>query len=429
MFGVFAGASALFVTPMLAQPGGGAREKQGTWWKFTTLGFKFEGADTCGGSNCHGGGNTNFPPEKEGSPGSQYNIWQANDKHANAAKQVSAPELDKHPWMKDIGSKLGISGPLLSDAKCVSCHATQVPDNLKGAKYNVSEGVTCYHCHGPSEKWGKPHAEKGWTQKMRDSKPHDALLKEWGLYDTKSVMHRAEMCASCHLSIDASLVKAGHPQPIFEQVTFQTNEPQHWVDPTGYYVSKLWAAGQVIALRDAMTQLATRATGGAEEAYVKQAYDQATTHLAMVDAILAAKLIDGDKAALDAAAKSLADKPDAAAAASVAKIAETLATKINDAQPDKAKTLAVLNAVAGNADLVTKHGRRAAEQQYYALYNLYAAAYASAEGVGEADYKVIDDLLLPLGEQVPLEDKTKEVDAAKFTADLAKAATALKALK
>jgi hypothetical protein len=89
----------------------------------------------------------------------------------------------------------------------------------------------------------------------------------------------------------------------------------------------------------------------------------------------------------------------------------------------------VINAVAGNADLVTKHGRRAAEQQYYALYNLYAAAYASAESVGEADYKVIDDLLLPLGEQVPLEDKTKEVDAAKFTADLAKAATALKALK
>jgi hypothetical protein len=61
----------------------------------------------------------------------------------------------------------------------------------QGRQYNVSEGVTCYHCHGPSEKWNKPHAEKGWTQKMRDGKSHDALLKEWGLYDTKSVMHRA----------------------------------------------------------------------------------------------------------------------------------------------------------------------------------------------------------------------------------------------
>jgi hypothetical protein len=428
MFGAFVGAGALLVSPMLAQPAGGA-EKQGTWWKFASLGIKFEGADTCGGSNCHGGGNTNYPPEKEGSPGSQYNIWQANDKHANAAKQITEPDLEKQPWMKDIGAKLGITGPLLSDAKCVSCHATQLPANLQGKSFNVNEGVTCYHCHGPSEKWKTPHAEKGWTQKQRDGKSHDALLKEWGLYDTKSVMHRAQMCASCHLSIDASLVKAGHPQPIFEQVTFQTNEPQHWVDPTGYYVSKLWAAGQVIALRDAMQQLATRATGGAEEAYVKQAHDQAMTHLAMVDAILAAKLIDGDKAALDAAAKPLAAKPDAAAAAAVAKLAEALSAKINDAQPDKAKTLAVLTAVSGNADLVKTHGRRAAEQQYYAIYNLYAAAYASAEGVGEADYKKVDDLIAPLAEQVPLEDKTKEVDAAKFTADLAKAAEALKGLK
>jgi hypothetical protein len=93
------------------------------------------------------------------------------------------------------------------------------------------------------------------------------------------------MCASCHLSIDASLVKAGHPQPIFEQVTFQTNEPQHWVDPTGYYVSKLWAAGQVIALRDAMQQLRRVPRAGPKRRTSKQAYDQATTHLAMVDAI------------------------------------------------------------------------------------------------------------------------------------------------
>ncbi len=423
MMAAVVGTTAMFVSPLVALPAGG--EKQGTWWQFTSLGIKFEGAETCGGSNCHGGGNADFPPEK---PGSENTIWSTHDKHAKAASQISEPDLAAHPWMKDIGAKLGINGPLLSDAKCVSCHSTALPANLQGKSFSAAEGVTCYHCHGPSEKWKTPHQEKGWTQKQRDSQSHDKLLSEWGLYDTKSVAHRAEMCASCHLSIDAALVKAGHPQPIFEQVTFQQNEPQHWVDPTGYYTTQLWAAGQVIALRDAMQQLASRAAGGDVDS-AKQAYDQAMTHLAMVRAILDAKVLEGDAAALTVAAASLADKPDAAGATAVAAFAEALKAKINAAKPDKAQTLALVNTIAADAALTKKYGRRAAEQQYFALYQLYGAAYASAENVSDDDFNKVADLLAPLNEQVPMEDKAKEIDQPKFAADLAKAAEAFKALK
>jgi hypothetical protein len=424
MLAAVVGAAAYFVSPMWAQPADA--EKQGTWWKFVALNMKFEGSETCAGANCHGGGNANFPPEKRGS---ETNIVQTHDKHTKAASEIEKPDLAAQPWMKDIGTKLGIKGPLLNDAKCVSCHSIAIPQNLQGKSFNAGEGVTCYHCHGPSEKWKTPHQEKDWTEKQRKAMSHDKLLADWGLYDTKSVQHRTEMCASCHLSIDASLVAAGHPQPIFEQVMFQTNEPQHWVDPTGYYTTQLWAAGQIVALRDSMQQLAARAGGGADAALVKQAQDQAMTHLAMVQAIVASGAVAGDKAALESAAKPLADKADAAAASAVAKVAAGLVEKINASKPDKAQTLAIINAVASNNDLASKYGRRGAEQQYFALFNLYAGGYAAAEGVADAEYKKIDDLLAPLGEQVPLDNKTKALDAAKFTADLGKASAALKALK
>ena len=82
-------------------------------------------------------------------------------------------------------------------------------ENLQGKDFNIEEGVSCGACHGPSTKWNPPHKAKGWTDKERKAAgTHDALLKKWGLYDTKSPLARAYMCTSCHLAIDADMVAA-----------------------------------------------------------------------------------------------------------------------------------------------------------------------------------------------------------------------------
>ena len=65
-----------------------------------------------------------------------------------------------------------------------------VKPELRGPKFDITEGVHCDGCHGPAEKWLEPHAEKGWT--------HEQSVK-LGMYDTKNFLLRAEKCVSCHL--------------------------------------------------------------------------------------------------------------------------------------------------------------------------------------------------------------------------------------
>src|SRR5262249_56943340 len=106
--------------------------------------------------------------------------------------------------------------------RCLSCHAVNVKAQMRGPKFDIAEGVHCEGCHGPSEKWLEPHAEKGWT--------HEQSVK-LGMYDTKNLLMRAEKCVSCHLAIDQELVAAGHPDLLaYELDTFSALMPPHWRD-------------------------------------------------------------------------------------------------------------------------------------------------------------------------------------------------------
>jgi hypothetical protein len=378
------------------------------------LGFKFEGAATCSNAKCHGAAEAAEAPKP---PGNEYNVWVEKDRHALAHEHLTKPDVEKNPAFANIARNLGIADAA-TDARCTSCHSLAVPAELQGQKFSIREGITCNACHGPSEKWNTPHAEIGWTQKQREATgSHAALLKQWGLYDTKPVIARAEKCTSCHLAIDPTLVAAGHPQPIFELDYYSELENKHWRDPEGYFSAKLWAAGQVICLRDAMRQLAERAASGAPDPSVKDATDQALGHYMVLKPLLATKAIPGvDGAALDAAVQKLqASAGDNAAIAPAATAAADAAGRMADAfngfEPDRKTTLTLLNAIAADSSIhkdATLHG---VEQQAFAIYSLYNT-FARVETPADADATI--DAIAALFAPV----ESRQIDSAAYTRDL-----------
>ena len=381
--------------------------------EFAKLGFKFDGANSCANAQCHG---ADSPQEGKGATTlAEYTQWSGGDLHAKAYETLAKEESVA------IAKKLNIEA---TSARCTSCHGMNVPAKLHGKDFSAEEGVSCAACHGPSEKWIGPHKAKGWTDKERvAAKTHDALLKKWGLYDTKGPLARADMCTSCHLAIDADMVAAGHPVPSFELDYYSKGEDkggyyvsQHWRDPkVPFYNTSLWATGQIVALRDAMNQLAARAsTKGTTPVALTGAYNQAMAHYSVFKPVLTTKAVAGDVAAWDAQAK----KVDAAAKAknvadiasgakAIAAEAAKLAPAVGAAKWDKAKTTAILKGVLADANASKMYGEEAMLQQAYAAYSLWNA---SAGAAGKATSDLIVEKLFPPEEGKP--------DQAKFAAAL-----------
>jgi hypothetical protein len=201
------------------------------------------------------------------------------------------------------------------------------------------------------------------------------------------------------LAIDADMVKAGHPQPSFELDYYSALENKHWREEDGYFHTKLWASGQLVCVRDAMQQLAARAGSNAPAEAVKDAYDQAMSHYQVFTQILAAKALTGDAAGFEAHGKALKDAMAGNKNADIAKEAGAIAAAAQGMipsaatfKPDKAVTSALMKGIAAQADTLKDYGYHGAEQQFYALYDLYGA-YSVAEKVSDADGKPINDAL------------------------------------
>jgi hypothetical protein len=346
--------------------------------QLTDLKLKFDGARSCGGKNCHDKAGSDSPPTERGH---EYTIWNEKDKHHEAFKTLSKKEST------DIGTKLKIADVKSSD-RCLSCHALNVDASLQGQKFSLTEGNTCTQCHGPSEKWYQAHSEKGWVDKQRKAIPgHDALLKQTGIYDTKSLVARAEICVSCHLAIDADLVAAGHPQPWFDLDFFSFNINPHWPDAEGYQTTKVWMAGQVVAVEDSMKQLAVRAAAGKD---TKDAMQQAMAHLTVFKPAAAAIGIDVSGMNVNAPAD----------AANVAKLAGAAKEKVEAFDPtaNKKATLQMLNAIAAEKGMAAKYGQHGKDQQACAIYSLFNS-YAKGEKLADAKKdevnKLIEGGLLP----------------------------------
>jgi hypothetical protein len=279
-----------------------------------------------------------------------------------------------------------------------------VPDNLKGKKFTAAEGNTCVSCHGPSEKWFDPHAKEGWANEQRTKYPkHEDLLKATGLYDTRPLVMRAELCAGCHLAIDNKLIAAGHPQPKFELHYYTEYNPKndsnpwkHWTtDKGGAEIAKVWLAGQAACARDAMAQLAARATAKADDASMKAAYEQAMAHGLVFAAGAKAAGVGDMTAAVDAVK---AAKGDASKLAGAATAAADAAAKMFDAIEKKdvgPSGKAMAAAVGGLKGVVADAGADGHAQMFYALYAL-ATSTADAEKAGEWTGDLFPDPAAPM---------------------------------
>ena len=366
--------------------------------------YKYTGAASCGASNCHG----STKPKADFPKLNENVVWFQKDKHAKAYATLTNEKLKSGVSPSKIATNLKIAKAETS-SKCLVCHAVDVKPELRGPKFDISEGVHCDGCHGPAEKWLEPHAEKGWT--------HEQSVK-LGMYDTKSFLLRAEKCVSCHLAIEHEMVAAGHPDLLaFELDTFSATMPPHWRDKGAWAGSKAWATGQVISLREAAKQLGDRAAGNASGPLLTDALGKVQGHGAVVRVLLGVVAADAQKS-VEADIAALADAVGKGDKAKVGATAKNLANTMNQQAPkiaarefDQASTKKIMGDIAGSGDAIGAVGVRGAEQAAMALDRLYSTF---SKAPGQKPDKAVGDALDRMFGTI---EDPKKFDGKKFAAE------------
>ncbi|PYK28890.1 MAG: hypothetical protein DME57_11675 [Verrucomicrobia bacterium] len=189
---------------------------------------RFVGAAGCKSSSCHGGA---------GEKRSQYITWSQKDFHTRAYTIL----LDARSAR--IAEALGIGQPQ-SSARCTVCHSPfqSVAADRLTATAHPDEGVSCENCHGAAEPWLRGHTRSDWTNATRVSA---------GMHDLRNHYARANACVACHQNVDTEILKAGHPELVFELDGQSVNEPKHWQEEdTAASGPRSWLIGQAVALRE-----------------------------------------------------------------------------------------------------------------------------------------------------------------------------------
>src|SRR4029077_13916983 len=188
---------------------------------------RFVGSLGCKSSSCHGGA---------GEKRSQYITWSQKDFHTRAYAIL----LDARSAR--IGEAGSVSQPQ-SNARCTVCHSpfqSVAPSRLTSSA-RPDEGVSCESCHGAAEPWLRGHTRSDWTYATRVAA---------GMHDLRNLYVRANACVACHQNVDADILKAGHPELVFELDSQSVNEPKHWRDEDPASGPRSWLIGQAIALRE-----------------------------------------------------------------------------------------------------------------------------------------------------------------------------------
>ncbi len=195
---------------------------------------KFLGANSCASSSCHGGGDSSQ---------NQFIVWSLKDFHSQRPFATLAGAR-----AKQIADAAGIADPTTDD-RCTSCHAplAGVPENLRGDKFKVSEGVSCESCHGPAGNWIRSHTRTDYTRADRTAA---------GMRDLENLYVRANTCVACHQFVAEPLLQAGHPELIFELDGQSVAEPKHWSTAKNGNGAQAWFVGQAVALREMSWELA-----------------------------------------------------------------------------------------------------------------------------------------------------------------------------
>ena len=194
---------------------------------------KFLGANSCASTGCHGGG---------GQAQNQFLVWSLKDFHSQrpAATLTTARA-------KQIADALDIKDAT-AEVRCTTCHAPlhEVPENLRGENFQGSEGGSCESCHGPAENWLRAHTRHDYKRADRTAA---------GMRDLQNLYVRANTCVACHQNVDADILKAGHPELIFELDGQSVAEPKHWSAGKNGDGAQAWLVGQAAALREMSWQL------------------------------------------------------------------------------------------------------------------------------------------------------------------------------
>jgi hypothetical protein len=367
---------------------------------------KYTGPGSCSSTSCHG----SVKPRSDNRIfQDEYSIWAVKDKHAKAYDALTGPVGQR------MGRILGL-GKSEQAAKCLACHALDVPVEARAKTFDLSEGVSCESCHGPASAWLGPHTTRNWT--------HEQSVVA-GMYDTRNLARRTEKCLTCHL---------GTQEKFVDHESFSAVMPRHWKTPreSAPGVSaesdtwagvREWGTGQAVQLRASMERIAWRAKGknwpeyselqcfachhsltAAEQSWRQErgyagrrpgdppwngsrfAVFRELAH--QVDNDVASRL-DDQVAQL---AKSLSKlNPDrdavAAASASAAALSNQLAARIETQPYDAAMTLRLLQRISDDADEISNQGERAAEQAAMALDSLFIAYSRTVKLANAADVR------------------------------------------
>ncbi|TFB10024.1 cytochrome C554 [Candidatus Marinimicrobia bacterium MT.SAG.3] len=132
---------------------------------------------------------------KKEKKGLQYEIWRESA-HSRAYEVLATPEA------KELSEKYGVIDPQ-KDSKCLRCHTTghDAPSELRGRKYDISEGVGCESCHGAGGDYYKFKVMKRIRRGSID--PQSVGL----------IIPNEDTCKECH--------NAGGHMPVKEEFNFK----------------------------------------------------------------------------------------------------------------------------------------------------------------------------------------------------------------
>jgi len=196
---------------------------------------KHMGVSSCASSQCHGA----VRDYKDSNIWrNEYRIWSREDPHSKAYSVLKTKASRK------IAAYLGLKNAY--EAKiCLDCHADNIPQERRGRKFRISDGIGCEACHGGAERWIKSHTEK-------DASHADNVAK--GLFPSEVPSRRAALCQSCHYGDNSkfathTIMSAGHPRLSFELDTFTLTQVHYDIDQDYLERKKFpgnvptWAAG------------------------------------------------------------------------------------------------------------------------------------------------------------------------------------------
>ncbi len=209
----------------------------------------FEGVASCAGSTCHGRAQGNGAVVRQ----DEIATWQEPSSKSGAHSRAYAVLLGERG--RQIAASLGYESAA-SAPQCLGCHSTYAPQNKRGNRFTLSDGVGCESCHGASgNAWLSSHYARPAT--------HASNVAD-GLIPLESPQVRANVCLDCHYGsektgqfVTHSMMAAGHPRISFELDLFSALQQHHSVDDD--YVSRkrrpnavrFWAVGQAEAVKRA----------------------------------------------------------------------------------------------------------------------------------------------------------------------------------